>query len=140
MQLNIQDDYFHLTDPEIIATQFSGDSNSDFLIVIPQDCANMELIQKILSAINISDISDIQVLELRESDSISIFPFLKRRNIQKMISFGIPSKRLGIHVEHQLYQPLKFQEKDLIFTADIIALKDQSNHKKLLWSALKTWI
>ena len=140
MQLNIQDTYFHLTDSKIIESQFSGNPGSNFLIVIPKDCAHMDFILKILSAINISDISKIQVLTLDENDSISLFPYLKERKIQRLICFGIPSNRLGIHVDYHLYRPIKFQEKEMIFTADLAILQKHSDHKKLLWNALKSWI
>lgn len=139
MELDIHEQYFQISDKSEISLQFEGKSDTNLLVVLPKDCPHMELVVKILKAINIQDLNDTKQLYLSSHDGISLYPLIKDTEVNRIISFGIPTTQLGLHVDHRLYQTVDFRNLQIIISADLDIVSVNPEHKKALWGALKQW-
>ena len=140
MDLDIHEQFFQISDNADIIAQFNGKEDASLLVILPNPCAHLELVQKILGAINVQDLNEVRQLHLKPSDGISLYSLIKESNIKQIISFGFPVTQLGLHIDHKPYQMVAFKDLQMIISADLDIVNSNSDHKKALWGALKKWV
>jgi len=140
MDLDIHQQYFQISDPADILAQFSGKEDASLLIILPDPCDQLELVQKILGAINVQDLNEVKQLRLKSHDGISLFHWIKDSSIRKIISFGFPLAQLGIHLDYLPYKIAEYKGIQMIISADLEIVSGNADHKKALWGALKKWV
>lgn len=110
---------------------------------------NEELIElpgflsKVLQAVKIDMDKDIYLLPLGPGSSFSFSALCGEKEINHIISFGIPAKRLGLHFNYQLYSPHGFNNRTFLFVDPLQAIFEerQAGGKRMsgaLWKVLKT--
>ena len=140
MDLDIHEQFFQISNKADIIAQFNGKEDASLLVILPSPCNHLELVQKILGAINIQDLNEVKQLYLKPSDGISLYGLLKESNIKQIISFGFPVTQLGMHIDHRPYQIVEYKDLQMIISADLDTVSNNSDHKKALWGALKKWV
>ena len=140
MDLDIHEQYFQISDKADIIAQFNGKEDASLLIILPDPCDHMELVQKILGAINVQDLNQVKQLHLKHSDGISLYELIKDSNVNQIISFGFPVTQLGMHIDHRPYGVIEFKGLQMIVSADLDVVSVNADHKKALWGALKKWV
>lgn len=140
MDLDIHEQYFQISDPADILAQFGGKEDASLLVILPDPCDHLELVQKILGAINIQHLNDVKQLLLKPRDAVSLYHLIKDSPINQIISFGFPLAQLGIHIDHLPYQIAEYKGVQMIISADLDIVSSNADHKKALWGALKKWV
>jgi len=139
MDLNIHEDFFQISEKSQIQTQFEGNSDANLLVILPTAKDHIDLVEKILKAINIQDLNEVFQLHLNPEDGISLLDHIDETKVKKVISFGFSSGQIGIHTDHRLYQLAKYMDIQFIFTAPLDIVSNHADHKKALWGTLKQW-
>lgn len=129
-----------IQEKEEVVRQITSSPDSDLLIILPKDSPHMGLIEKILAAIKINDITQCNILSLQSEVPLALMPCISDFGIQRMLSFGYTPNHLGINIDTTFYHIYQLHQTEMLFTADMDTLAADAQHKKLLWSALQNWI
>lgn len=97
---------------------------------------------KVLQAAKIDINKDIFLVSLKPDELLDFSAFCHERQIKHVLSFGIAPKRLGLHLNHQLYMPFLFNQRTFLFVDSLPAIFEerQEGGKRMsgaLWKALK---
>lgn len=118
----------------------SGDHAQKLLVIIKaedQKEANMQLLRKILQAVNKDLSHDALFLQLPPDQMLGINTLLNN-GIHRIIMFGINPKALGLSFETILYKDFKIQDKRFLMGHSLSQINENQEFKKALWNALKS--
>ena len=98
-----------------------------------------DLLKKICTALKADFQSEVVVINLQETESLSVIDF-NHTNIKLMISFGVIPSRLGIWID--LATPdIRFLESyTFILTKPLAELANNPAAKKQLWSGMQLFM
>ena len=95
------------------------------------------LLEKIISACQISDRSKWVAIPLDPSYTYDLNILMAERSLENCIHFGIEPKTLRLNCNHQLNQLINVGNTRLLFSSDLKKLLESSDAKRLLWSPMK---
>jgi len=115
-----------------------GNKSAEVLIIVNHIIPDINseenvLLNKILEAVGLSSTNTFVI----SKPNLSINLLWRYLTVNKCFIFGIDTKVLGLHINIKPYQPTTFNNKILLFSDGIEALKKHPEKKKLLWKALQ---
>ena len=78
------------------------------------------------------------MLVLRDAQLISINSYVRQFAIQKVISFGISPKDIGLQINPSAYRLIEMEALKLVFSHKISSLNSDKQKKIKLWNTLQT--
>lgn len=98
---------------------------------------HFNLLSKILRAVGCDIENDTHVLTLDEEVEISLFSSNQIKDYDRILNFGIPTRRLGLSIDLKLPR-LKLQSLILINGPSLHQLASDDKTKRQYWQLLKT--
>lgn len=97
----------------------------------------MELLAKIMKAINVDLAEDAFLLELEASESFHFLSLHRQLEVECMISFGLSPNAMGLHFNHQSYVPTTFMQWQFLLADALPDIAGTQALKGALWAALQ---
>ena len=98
--------------------------------------ANTQLLDKILSAINLS-IQDVEIIIQPTGSILNITQLLRDCEPNVMLSFHVNLNKNGLNIEQKLYQPIILMNTSIIISQALSHLQNDNQAKAKLWNAIK---
>ncbi|MEM8528982.1 MAG: hypothetical protein AAGG68_30400 [Bacteroidota bacterium] len=97
------------------------------------DEASQDLLQKIIGAMKLDLEKDVLVAELEGNENLDANSI----RYKTLLSFGLSTKRVGIHYPLKKYQLLKKEEQQFLLADVLPKIAADRNLKGMLWNVLK---
>ena len=94
-------------------------------------------LSQILNAIKYN-LEDSCMLALADDQSISINSYIHQYDIQKVISFGVSPKDIGLQINVGAYRLIEMEALKLVFSHKISDLNADKQKKIKLWNTIQT--
>ncbi|MDG1101068.1 MAG: hypothetical protein P8N29_07680 [Saprospiraceae bacterium] len=111
------------------------------LLIISRDLdltpESRKTLSQILNAIKYN-LEDSCMLVLGDAQLISINSYVRQYAIQKVISFGISPKDIGLQINPSAYRLIEMEALKLVFSHKISSLNSDKQKKIKLWNTLQT--
>lgn len=126
-------------------TEFSGvpeSSGKKCVVVSSGDLqegdADYQLLNRILAAVHVNLRSEVLLLQVSTHSKAPGFTGLSGE-LQgvPVLCFGFSPDILGFHIQAERYQPVHFYGFDWVFGDSLEEISNNTNSKKMLWSALQ---
>ncbi len=138
-------DVIDVLDNEVVAQRCTGANEQKTLIVFPtneNEAAMRTFLAKMLAAAQLDLEKDVCTLSMMPFENFSFSRLRHHFDIQTCLVFGIPSERLGIHMQIKPYELLEYNGLRLVFVDDLQAIFDerQQGGKQMsgaLWKVLQ---
>lgn len=122
-----------------------GENQQQALIILSSEEDNEDLntfLAKILSAVKLDLQKDILLLAIPPGEQIHLGALIRQENIRTVITFGIPPKRMGVHLSPTPYHPMAIGSLKLLFAhslGEIYTERQQGGKQKAgaLWRSLQ---
>lgn len=99
--------------------------------------AEVDLLDKILSAIGKNIKRDAEALRIDEEDKIRLGPALRDSAVQLILAFDCSPAQLSMNSSFVKYTPVSIGKRTFIFSDALSDLEKNKNLKIMLWNALK---
>ncbi len=97
----------------------------------------LEFLSKILQAVNINLRQDIALLQVTPESSFGFIQMARKFPVEKLLSFGLPAKRLGLHWRYTPYKPIEKINRRFLFAERLSQIQNDRQRKLLLWKGLQ---
>jgi len=94
-------------------------------------------LKKVLGAVQIQLEEDALFIFKTPEKNISSAQISREKDIQILISFGLPAKNLGLHWSVKLYEPLSKNGCLFLFAERLSIIQNDRERKLKLWKALQ---
>ncbi|MEM9822326.1 MAG: hypothetical protein AAF985_14685 [Bacteroidota bacterium] len=98
---------------------------------------HLDLLNKILSAVNFDLKEDVQSIPLSTEEKASFIGLQTNPPIDNVLLFGISAKQLGLHFDYELYAPLKCNGCRFLFADELAVISQDKSLKGRLWQSLQ---
>jgi len=96
-------------------------------------------LSEILNAINWKAGSNLQLVELEETEQVQLFTGLVKKDKRIVISFGLSPMELGLQTPLQFYVPFVFENAIVVFSHSVQELMNNKQFKGSLWNTIKKY-
>ena len=122
------------------ATPLSGQYRKKVLIVAAPE-TNVEgcraFLEKILGAAKILLEEDTLYRFTENGETVPLAQWIRERQPEQVLIFGYEAAQVGVQVQADLYQPVFFQNANLLFADTLSALEPDKTLKTKLWTAMQ---
>jgi hypothetical protein len=120
--------------------QWAGKFGKKVLVIwveeIPSS-ANRSFLEKMLSAVQVDLEKECHYAVLRKDETAALIPYIKEKQPNQVLVFGLSPAPLGLHFEQYLYQPVFFYQTWFLFADELAKLEPDRQLKSQLWNHLK---
>ncbi|MEZ4910494.1 MAG: hypothetical protein R2774_06500 [Saprospiraceae bacterium] len=116
-----------------------SEKNAKLLILVAKNDfgdAEMETLQKMISAIKMDFTQDVNLLILQNEEIYSLSTL--NLSYQAVLAFGVEPRNIGYFINTQHFKILEFYELKVMFCPSIREIKSKQESTKLLWNQLQT--
>lgn len=117
-----------------------GTNEKETLIVISANDNSDELtafLTKIIGAVKYDLNRDTLLCILPNDSKLSLQTILKKHSIKKVLVFGIELNKLALHLQLPIYQPIKWNNLELLQADNLSKISQNNQLKGALWNALQ---
>lgn len=117
-----------------------GTNEKETLIIISAADNTDELtafLTKIIGAVKYDLARDTLLCVLPDDRKLSLQTILKKQPIKKVLIFGVGLKKLALHLQFPLYQPIKWNSLELLQADPLSKIAKNTPLKGALWNALQ---
>jgi len=118
----------------------SSSNQAEVLVVYTKSSSakeHLELLSKILSAVNFDLQQDVQSVVLEKEENASFSGFRTNETLKNALIFGVSAGQLGLHFDYQLYAPIVCNGCRFLFADDLAAISADKSLKGKLWQCLQ---
>ena len=116
-----------------------GACKNQLLVIVNQSDIteeNQKTLSQMLNAIKYN-LEDSCMIVLSKDQKMSINPFIKKYNIQKVLCFGIGPQAIGLQIVAGAYRLIVMEEINLVFSHSITDLNADKQKKIKLWNTIQ---
>jgi|GEM_PF-4448013 len=111
--------------------------NISVLCVLPEQQQQYhDFLTKVLSAAKIAE-NTVQVIFLKDRDPLPVAEMGWLNQLDHILCFGIPLKRLMMQIPYRNYHPVRIMETTLHPLPDLSVIEPSRDEKQKLWELLK---
>jgi len=130
-------DVYHF--PDFIAQDDMAYQGQSIAVFIQDATADeLTLLGKIFQALGKDLNKDVWIVN--DSKIISYTTLSELKGLEYLLIFGIAPKVMGLNVAVQLYQPLSFQNYQILLAHRLAVIGADPNKKRQLWGPLQTML
>lgn len=119
-----------------------GECKKSLLIVLHEADAtseHLDLLHKILKAIQFDPNEDVLTLRIKENQGFNFADLNKQLTFKRTILFGIEPRILGLKVNNQKYKTFQLSDCTFLSADRLEAISDNNQLKGALWNLIKEW-
>ncbi len=124
--------------------RLEGENARDILLLFPKDDdpASINFLERVMRAVGLDLHKDTCFASIEQGFEPSFVELSRAVAFEKLLLFGIQAEAIGLHLEHQQYQPIDFKGKTILefdtprFLADERAAGGTKKSSQL-WAELK---
>ena len=119
------------------SSRFQIRENTKVLCLIETDEIEYQaFLQKILSAAKIKE-SDYQIISLDPKESISAAEHKWLEQVEHILCFGIPARRIDVNIPHRNYHSTIILSTKIYQVPGLSEIESDKNEKQQLWQLMK---